>query len=158
MRKLLSTFFGIGYLSGPSGTYASAAAAAIALGAFYLGAPLEAAAAAIVVVTALSIWAGQSAEKDFGREDPSQFVLDEVAGQFIAILPLWLPWNPHEWSWATALVAFFWFRVTDIVKPSPAREAENLPGGWGITLDDVIAGVMSLILTLGCQMAAERIF
>ena len=155
MRKLLGTFFGIGWLPGWAGTYASAVTAALALAAHGLGVPLWGVAAAAVLVTGLSIWAGQSAEKIFTGKDPRPFVLDEVAGMLIAALPLWLAWN--RWAWASVVIAFFWFRVTDILKPPPVRQAERLPGGWGITLDDVLAGAMAFGLTLASQAILNRL-
>lgn len=151
MRKLLATSFGIGLLPGPTGTYASAAAAVIALAAYHAGVPWWAAAAVTVLINAVGFIVARHAEKDFGDEDPGTFVLDEVAGQLIATMALWLPWNPVPW--AVAGVAFVWFRITDIIKPPPARQLEDIHGGWGIMLDDVAAGLMSLGLTAACQYA-----
>jgi len=160
IRRIIATFFGIGYIPGPTGTYASAATAGLALLAFDGGVSLAAIIVVTVVVTALAVLAGEGALADFASKDPHEFVLDEVAGMLIAALALWLPWNRADlpwWSWATVAVAFFWFRVMDIIKPPPARQAESLPRGWGITMDDVIAGAMALGLTIACQAVAGRI-
>lgn len=146
MRRLLGTFFGIGRLPGPAGTYASAATAALMLPAYYLGAPWWAIAAAAVVSTVVGVAAGMDAPKHFGSKDPRSFVLDEVAGMLISGLAAWTPGN--HWAWVTLGIAFFWFRVTDILKPPPARQLESLPGGWGIVFDDVAAGLMALGLTI----------
>jgi phosphatidylglycerophosphatase A len=164
-RRLLATFFGIGYLPGMAGTYASFAAALVALAFFSAGLSMATMIIITAFTTALSVFAGHGARVDFGNKDPRQFVLDEVAGQFIASMTLWLTWSMAEgssltsvWPWATSAVAFFWFRVADILKPPPARQAEGLPRGWGITMDDVVAGIMAFALTAGCQSLALRYF
>lgn len=69
-----------------------------------------------------------------GIEDPGVVVVDEVVGMWISLL--FLPF-----TWKTVVLAFLLFRVMDIVKPYPARQLEGLPGGWGIMLDDVMAGI-----------------
>jgi phosphatidylglycerophosphatase A len=94
---------------------------------------------------------GAWAEKRFGKKDCRQVVADEVAGQSFAML--FLPWREinvsHDWVWNTALalVAFFSFRAMDIIKPPPARIAEQLKGGEGILVDDLIAGFYALCIT-----------
>ncbi len=78
------------------------------------------------------------------RQDPSLVVSDEVAGMIVTYLGV-------TTGWAGWVVGFFWFRVFDILKPPPVRAMERLPGGVGITLDDVLAGVyanIALRLTL----------
>jgi phosphatidylglycerophosphatase A len=156
MRKLIATFLGIGRIPGWAGTYASAVTAALALGAYQLGAPWWSLVAAAAVVTVVAIAVGQSAEQDFGAKDPRPFVLDEVAGMLIAAGALWLPQSDVPW-WATTVLAFFWFRVTDTLKPPPARQLERLPGGWGIVMDDVAAGAMALGLTVVSLLVAARL-
>ncbi len=87
---------------------------------------------------ALGVWAAGEAEKFFGRTDPGQVVVDEVVGQMLTFLLL-----PHAtWKWLVG--GFLLFRAFDIVKPFPARQAERIPRGWGIMLDDVVAGLYSL--------------
>lgn len=155
MRKLIATFLGIGWIPGWAGTYASAVTAALALGACHLGAPWWSLVAAAAVVTVVAIAVGQSAEQDFGAKDPRPFVLDEVAGMLIAAGALWLP--PSDVPWATTVLAFVWFRVTDTLKPPPARQLERLPGGWGIVMDDVAAAAMALGLTVVSLLVAARL-
>ena len=145
-QKLLGTFFGIGLLPGPAGTYASAVTAAILLPAYGLGAPWWGVAAAAAAASALSLYAGRNAEQVFGSKDPRPFVLDEVAGMLIAGLAAWTPWNC--WTPLALAIAFFWFRLTDVIKPPPVRQLERLPGAWGILMDDVAAGLMALGLTV----------
>jgi phosphatidylglycerophosphatase A len=74
-----------------------------------------------------------------GRKDPGVVVIDEIVGQWIALIliPLCL--------WTT-IGAFLLFRLTDIVKPYPARQLEALPGGWGIVADDLMAGLYANLL------------
>ena len=157
MRKLLGIFFGIGLIPGPAGTYASVVTAALVGLAFYVGAPWWSVAAAAVAVTALGIFVGRNAEQDFGAKDPRSFVLDEVAGMWIAGLAAWAPWTGLG-GWTTIAIAFVWFRVADVLKPPPARQLERLPHGWGIVLDDVAAGLMSLGLTLACNALWGYVF
>jgi len=162
MRKLLATFFGIGLLPGATGTYASAATAFLMGVAIYFGAPWWSIAAAAVVATAVGIFVGEWAWEDFHSKDPREFVLDEVAGMLIAGLAAWAPGAWAPWSgpgWRITIpIAFFWFRVTDILKPPPARQLEKLPRGWGIVLDDVAAGLMALGLTLACNALWGYVF
>ena len=96
----------------------------------------------IFLVTMAGIWAGTRAEKLFRKEDPSEVVIDEVAGQMIALLsgPFWL----HTW-WSV-LTAFLLFRAFDIWKPYPIRQLENLDSGLGIMADDLAAGAYALIV------------
>jgi phosphatidylglycerophosphatase A len=91
--------------------------------------------------TMLGIWAATRTEKVVQRKDPSIVVIDEVAGQMIALLsgPFWL----HTW-WSV-LSAFLLFRLFDIWKPYPIRRLEALESGLGIMADDVLAGVYALI-------------
>lgn len=86
----------------------------------------------------LGVWAGRKAEEFFGRVDPGQVVIDEVVGQMITFLL----WPRAPWKWLVA--GFLLFRAFDVVKPFPARQAERFSGGWGIMLDDVVAGGYSL--------------
>jgi phosphatidylglycerophosphatase A len=100
-------------------------------------------AAASLVLFAAGVWAAGEAEKFFGRTDPGQVVIDEVVGQMLTFLLI-----PHAtWKWLAG--GFLLFRVFDIIKPFPARQAERIPRGWGIMLDDVCAGGYALaVLTV----------
>jgi len=96
----------------------------------------------VFVVTVTGIWAASRAERVLQRKDPSVVVIDEVAGQMIALLtgPFWLP------TWWSILSAFILFRAFDIWKPYPIRRLEALESGLGIMADDVVAGVYALIV------------
>ena len=109
----------------------------------YIFTPLLA--AMLLVITLLTIagtWAATRAEKVMQRKDPSAVVIDEVAGQMIALLtgPFWLP------TWWSILSAFILFRLFDIWKPYPIRRFEGLESGLGIMADDLLAGIYALIV------------
>jgi phosphatidylglycerophosphatase A len=143
---LAGSLLGLGYVPGPTGTYGSVVTAGLACLAYYLGCPLWAALAGAAVLTLGAIALGNSCARLSRRGDPGWFILDEVAGMAIAALALWHAISPA--GWITALVSLFWFRVCDVVKPPPVRQAEGLPGGWGIAADDVLAGALALALTI----------
>jgi len=92
-----------------------------------------------VLITAIGIWAAGVAEEAYGH-DAGPIVVDEVAGQWISLL--FLPKTI-----VVAVAAFIFFRIFDIVKPFPAGRAQNLPGGWGIMVDDVAAAVYANLAT-----------
>lgn len=93
---------------------------------------------------------GNEAETLFGRKDPGQVVADEVAGQSVALLLL--PWADPSMPGALwqnillAIGAFLAFRFFDILKPPPASNLESLKGGLGILVDDLVTGLMALVV------------
>lgn len=134
LGRAVGSAFGIGYIPLAPGTFASAAAALLcfyvpSLTGLFLFVPL------ILLSVVLGVWAGGVMEREYG-EDPSQAVIDEVAGQWIALLAL--PASP-----LVVLLSFGFFRLYDILKPGPVDSAQRLPGGWGIMADDVLAGVLA---------------
>ncbi len=134
----IATAGGAGYFPIAPGTAGSLVGVAVVVGLAQL--PLHGAAsvgvlaAASLVLFALGVWAAGEAEKYFGRTDPGQVVMDEVVGQMLTFLLI-----PHA-TWKWLLGGFLLFRAFDIIKPFPARQAERIPRGWGIMMDDVIAG------------------
>jgi phosphatidylglycerophosphatase A len=96
-------------------------------------------AGALVVVTLAGVLAGSRTAAHLGLEDPGLVVVDEVAGLWVTLL--FVPFTP-----LTAALGFLAFRLMDIVKPFPARRLEDLPGGWGIMADDLMAGVYANVL------------
>ncbi len=139
-------FFGAGMLRPGPGTWGSAAAvllwmfARLAAGSLGLGGgtiewiSLPAALAAL----AIGVPAAGQVERESGRSDPGCVVIDEAAGQWIALIDC-------DFRLSHALAAFLLFRLFDIFKPWPARRLEKLPAGWGIMLDDVAAGAYALL-------------
>ena len=144
---------GVGYLPLMPGTFGSA----LAVGIFLLLARLvpgsgllAAVLVAIVAFTFAGIWAGTRTEQLSGGKDPSKVVVDEVAGQLIAVLPLAIF---SGWTIKAVIVSFILFRFFDIVKPYPASKFEALKGGLGIMCDDLVAGayaavIVSILLTV----------
>lgn len=134
--------FGVGYLPLIPGTFGSMVGVVIFL--LLLSWPVQLAFIGVIVV--LGVWAASRTERLLGLKDPGKVVVDEVAGQMISLLPLaflapdgpWLVW---------VIVSFNLFRLFDIFKPYPARRFENLPGGFGIMADDVMAGIYGAIGT-----------
>lgn len=94
---------------------------------------------AAIVATIVSVWSAGETEKELGH-DARKIVIDEWAGMFITLL--FVPYSLINYA-----IAFFVFRALDVVKIYPARQAEQLPGGWGVTMDDVVAGVQSNLVT-----------
>jgi phosphatidylglycerophosphatase A len=98
----------------------------------------------IAIVTLLGIWAASRTERVLKIKDPGKVVVDEVAGQLIALLPL--PLTRIGPSPVLVVIAFLLFRFFDIVKPYPARKLESLHGGLGIMADDLVAGAYAAII------------
>jgi phosphatidylglycerophosphatase A len=137
---LVATFFGAGCLRPAPGTWGSLAALAIWSAAGHFIAPSWHIPATILLAglaLAAGIPAAGLVARARGEEDPSCVVIDEVAGQMLAFTGAPL-------SWASLLAAFLLFRFFDIVKPPPIRSLERIPGGAGIMLDDVAAGLYAL--------------
>jgi phosphatidylglycerophosphatase A len=86
------------------------------------------------VLVVAGAWSARLAERALGVEDPGPVVIDEVVGMLVSLL--FLPG-----TWPVMVAAFIAFRVFDIVKPWPAGRLEDVPGGWGVMADDVMAGV-----------------
>lgn len=98
----------------------------------------------ITAITLVGFWAGSRTEKLLGRKDPGKVVIDEVAGQLIALLPIVPGFDP---GWVSIIAAFLLFRFFDIIKPYPARRLEKLESGLGIMCDDLVAGAYAAVGT-----------
>jgi len=135
LNRLIATLFFIGYAPVASGTVGTALVAVLYWLFFLFSPPLELIGWLIVLVVAFAVgvYTADKAAPEWGK-DPGQVVVDEGVGFLftVALLPT------DAW---TLIVGFFVFRALDIVKPPPARQLESLPGGWGIVVDDVIAGI-----------------
>ena len=154
LRKLIVTGLGTGYLRPAPGTWGSAGACALFLLLLWIFGPTSwilsgSMAVVVIVATVGCIGLGDFTEKTFGKKDPSYCTLDEWAGQAVTLinLPLGLAgdWKMHLLAVGVAFVAF---RIFDIIKPPPARQAEMLSKGLGVVADDIIAGVYANIASL----------
>lgn len=128
----LASGFGSGYLPGMPGTWGTLAAMVV-----YWFLPVHALliASLAVLITIISVPVCGRAEKLFHRVDDGRIVIDEWAGYFVAVV-----FVPHTPGYA--LAAFALFRFFDVVKPFGIRSLQKLPGGWGVTVDDVAAGLL----------------
>jgi phosphatidylglycerophosphatase A len=93
---------------------------------------------AAALVSVLGIIAADHYGQATGRKDPGEVIIDEVAGQWLALCAA-----PHDMVWFVA--GFILFRFFDILKPGPVRWAEKWPGGLGVMADDIIAGLLSAL-------------
>jgi phosphatidylglycerophosphatase A len=145
-QLLAATGLGVGYAPVVPGTFGSALGVLLYVGLAWSGGWI-AVLSGLGVVTALGFWSAGAAERHFGRRDPRQVVVDEIAGQILAMLLV--PMTP-----ATLAAGFIVFRVFDILKPYPVRSMESLPGGSGIMADDLVAGLYAnLVLQLLVRLA-----
>ena len=133
----LATLFGVGHSPVAPGTVASMVT--VVLAAFLYPVGLAAQVFLIVAVIALAVATSHWTAAGLDSSDPSEVVIDEVAGQWLTffLLPV------HAFGWQGLAAGFFLFRIFDIWKPGPVRKAEGLPGGWGITCDDLAAGLLA---------------
>jgi len=141
LAEVLSTWFYCGYAPQAPGTAGSLAALAVgwllhayaAVGGWWFLVP-----AAILFLPA--VWAAGVTARAHGLKDPRIVVVDEVIGQWVALA------GTATLTWKSGLAAFALFRLFDIWKPFPVRRLEDLPGGWGINLDDVLAGAYAALV------------
>lgn len=137
----LATALGVGFIPAAPGTFGSAFALAVAV---FIPAAIFATPwglSALLLFALLTAFICGTAEKSLGH-DAGSIVLDEVIGMWLALL--WLPrvW----WVW---LIAFALFRLFDITKPLFVGKLQDVPGGWGVLLDDVAAGLLACGVTHG---------
>ncbi len=132
----------VGHAPFASGTFGSL----VGLPIVYLLSKANGALALILVVALVlgAVWVAHKAESALQAKDPGCIVIDEIAGMCVTMLfiPLTL---------TTGIAGFFLFRLFDVIKPPPIRQVERkLHGGWGVVMDDVVAGVMAnIVLRLG---------
>jgi phosphatidylglycerophosphatase A len=104
--------------------------------------------AVCAAVIAVGTWAAGRVDRMFGTKDNSTIVIDEIAGYLVAMFLI-----PHAWGYVAA--GFFLFRAFDIVKPWPLRSLERIPGGPGVMLDDLGAGVYTnVVLQIAAHLLA----
>ena len=158
MSKLIATFFYVGYLRPAPGTWGSAAALPAAWLITALGGPW-ALVVAIVASYALGVWATGVETQGKDNHDPSEIVIDEVCGQWIALLPVAfgaaMTGTEVLALWPGIVSAFVFFRLFDITKWGPIGTADQLEGPTGVMLDDVIAGIFAAIVVVGFAAVAH---
>ncbi|SNR71019.1 phosphatidylglycerophosphatase A family protein [Puniceibacterium sediminis] len=151
MSKLVTTVLGVGYLRPAPGTWGSLAALPLfwvlhVLGGFWL------ALIAVVVMLALGWWATQQEIAGKANQDPSEIVIDEVVGQWIALLPVSFGAGMMGVDvlrlWPGWVAGFLLFRLFDIWKPWLVGMADRRGGAFGVMLDDVIAGVFAALVAI----------
>ncbi len=161
---IIATWFGSGLLPIAPGTWGSLAAFPFA----YIISVNSGPYVLIIGTVALffiGVKASNNVEKSARKKDPGFIVVDEVVGQWIALLPLAFLYNYFGldlsyWFFAPiAAVAFLAFRIYDIWKPWPISYVDkNVPGGLGIMLDDVVAGIYALIITSAMAVCMVTFF
>jgi phosphatidylglycerophosphatase A len=139
----IATWFGCGLVPTAPGTMGTLGAIPLYWAVARAGRPGVAVAA--IVVTAIGVWAASVVARELGTKDPQVVVVDEVAGMLVTMLPV------RSVSVGAVVVGFLVFRLLDVTKPWPIRRFEALPGGWGIVMDDVAAGIVGAAI-----MAALR--
>jgi phosphatidylglycerophosphatase A len=95
----------------------------------------------VIVLSSLAIFISGRAETIYSNKDDQRIVIDEIAGFQVAMLPVAI-------TGLHLCVAFVLFRIFDIWKPFPIRNLQNLPGGWGVVVDDVAAGIYAGVVML----------
>lgn len=152
MSTAVATFFGAGFLKPASGTWASAITVALAVAAYQAGWAL-AVPAGFVLATLAGFWAVPRYLAQAGGEDPSEVVIDEVAGQLLAlcftIIPLWRHGVDLLAAWPGWLAPFLLFRLFDIWKPWLVGRADRRGDAAGVMLDDLWAGLFAGVAAMG---------
>ncbi len=142
--RLIAVWFGCGLFPFGPGTVGSLGAL---LPAFllvrYAGWPAWSFAILALVTLWPAIWAADVTARALNLKDPGLIVVDEVVGQWLTLA------GAMRWNWKSWVAAFVLFRLFDIFKPYPVRELERLPGGTGIVMDDMGAGVYAAIVLFG---------
>ena len=155
MNRLILSFFGSGYIRPAPGTWGSLAALPAAWVVYVAAGPLGIAIGAALLY-ALGIYAINAELKDADDHDPSWVVIDEVVGQWIALLPVafgaWRAQIDPLALWPGLVAAFLLFRLFDIWKPWLVGRADARGDATGVMLDDVIAGVFAAICVLALAL------
>lgn len=146
MIQVIRGFTSVGYVGlipGAPGTYGSLVTLPLAyFWNIWVTDNLFLTAGLIIILTLLGIAASNKVSESMGVEDPGEIVIDELVGQWIALLAI-----PAHWGFW--LGAFILFRIFDIWKPWLIDRSQHLPGGVGVMMDDVLAGLLALIIIQG---------
>lgn len=151
MSRLIASFFYVGFLRPAPGTWGSLAALPVAWGLMTFAGPAAIAPATMIAVF-LGLWASARVIAETGEDDPSWVVIDEVAGMWLALMPVAVgaarAGVPVEALWPGWVVAFLAFRLFDIWKPGPVGWADRRGDALGLMLDDLFAGVLAGIVVV----------
>lgn len=160
LAKWLLSGLGLGYLPVAPGTWGSLGATLVfVLVALLSGADGWTIAIAMLCVvgvsSAICVAFGPLAEKAWQKKDPGQVTIDEWAGQALTFLLVPLGDGSPTQIVVRASFGFLLFRIFDIIKPPPAQRLERLPAGWGVLLDDLMAGVYAnIVMQVGFRVFA----
>jgi len=160
MSRLIATFFLVGLLKPAPGTWGSAAAIPFAYALHVIGG-FPALAMATVLVFAIGWWATAAETRGKDDHDPSEIVIDEVVGQWIALWPLsaglwWMGADAWVFPYPGWIAGFLLFRLFDIWKPGPVGWADRRDDAYGVMMDDLIAGVMAAVFVVIAAGLAHR--
>ncbi|MEL7459363.1 MAG: phosphatidylglycerophosphatase A [Pseudomonadota bacterium] len=161
MTRLITTFFYVGLMRPAPGTWGSLAAIPVALALHWLSGPIGLAMATIGVFAA-GLWASEQELLDSEEDDPAEIVVDEVIGQWIALLPVSLGASLAGASflalWPGIIAAFLAFRLFDIWKPWVIGKVDARGDALGLMLDDALAGVAAGAVVMGLASLAHTGF
>ncbi|HEY5943986.1 MAG TPA: phosphatidylglycerophosphatase A [Kofleriaceae bacterium] len=139
LSKAIATALGAGYSPIAPGTCGTAVTVPLAFALAQL--PLWQYVLVLIGVTAIGIWAADRADRAWGTHDSGRIVIDEVAGYLVTMTLV------DRGHWVPLVVGFVVFRALDIIKPPPIRWLDrNMPGGFGVVIDDVAAGVLGMVI------------
>ncbi len=142
LAALIATWFGSGYLPKAPGTWGSLAALPFAWGILMVAPGALALLTASLLLLFVGVWASALHSATLGTHDAGEIVVDEVVGQWIVLAAA--PLSPLGW-----VAAFVLFRFFDVAKPWPISWIDKrVSGGWGIMLDDVVAGILGALTLL----------
>ena len=145
--KLIATVFYLGYIPWVPATFASVFGLTVAIA---IGGNIFISGIVIVLLFLTGVRASQVFEEETHRKDDRRIVVDELVGMLVALWGIQL-------SAGNLLTAFIMFRFFDILKPFPIRRVEHLKGGWGIMLDDILAGIYTNLLLRAWMMLYVRV-
>lgn len=158
MRRVFLSFFGAGFLKPAPGTWGSFAALVAGLVIHEFGGPFVLAALAFVLFFG-GVWAAKVETDGSDDHDPSWIVIDEVVGQWIALLPVsygaWRAELPIWDLWPGVVTAFLFFRLFDVWKPWLVGRADRRGDATGLMLDDVWAGIFAAIAVMALAFIAH---
>lgn len=152
MSRIIATFFGVGLLRPAPGTWGSLAAVALAVLAYQAGLALLVP-VGVVIATLAGFWAVPRATAGLADPDPGEIVIDEVAGQWLAmsftVIPLWRHGIDIFAAWPGIVAPFLLFRLFDIWKPWLVGRADRRGDAVGVMLDDLWAGLFAGLVSVG---------